>query len=134
MYLVNRMSSLSQKVDKYFVWWYLPVDFPHIYFSLRYFALVFGGALEWDAICSCEEYGRATGGSCGSREVNCFVLWEFSLRLLDSKEELDWLWVFECWLLDFADIMLRTVLWVSTSFLIISSFVQRFCFRRYIFF
>ena len=53
--------------------------------------------------------------------------------LLNGKEVLNWLWVLECWLLDFADIMLRTVLWVSTSFLIISSFVQRFFFRTDIF-
>ena len=42
--------------------------------------------------------------------------------------------MFECWLLDFADIVLRTVFWVSTSFLINSSFVQRFFFIRDIYF
>ena len=36
-------------------------------------------------------------------------------------------------LLDFSGTVLRTVLWVSTSFLIISSFVQKFFFRRDIF-
>ena len=69
----------------------------------------------------------------GSCEVKCFVLWEFSLRLLDGKEEPDWFKVFECWSLDFADIVLRTVFWVSTSFLIVSSFVQRLYFKRKIF-
>ena len=61
------------------------------------------------------------------------MLWEFSLRLLDGKGKLDWFRVFECWLLDFADIVLKTVIWVWTSFLIISSFVQRFFFRKDIF-
>ena len=50
MYLVNRMSSLSQKIHKYLVWLYRPVDFPQIHFSLQYFAQAFGGAFDWDAI------------------------------------------------------------------------------------
>ena len=122
------MSSLSQKVHKYLVWWYLPVDFLHIYFSLRYLWCFWVGC---DISCSCEEQCRAIGGFCDSCEANCFVLWEFLLRLLDVKEELDWFRVFECWLLYFADTVLRTVFWVSTSLLIISSFVQSFFFRRY---
>ena len=36
-------------------------------------------------------------------------------------------------IISLADIKLRTILWVSTSFLIISSFLQRFFYRRDIF-
>ena len=61
-----------------------------------YFIAIFCSGLWWygwvgcDISCICEEQGRAIGGSCDSCEVNCFVLWEFLLRLLDGKEELDW--------------------------------------------
>ena len=82
---------------------------------------------------SCEELGLAIGWCCSSCEANCSVLWKFSLRLLDGKEELDWFRGFECWLLDFADLLLRTLQCVSTSYMIISSFVQRFFFRRGLF-
>ena len=104
-----------------------------------FFTAIFCSGLWWwvwvgcNISCSCEEQHLAIGGYCGSCEVNCFVLWEFSLRLLDSKEEVDWFSVFECWLLDFANLVLRTVFRVSTSFLIILFFVQRFFFRRDIF-
>ena len=127
------MSSLSQKAHKYLVWWYLLVDFPHIYFSLRYFARVFGSMLEWDAIFFAVVKNRF------ARQVDLAVL----VKLIDlfcenflvrnGKEELDWFRMPEYWLLDFADIVLRTVFWVSTSFLIISSFMQRLFFRRDIF-
>ena len=124
MYLVNRMSSLSQKVHKYFALFIIAM-----LYSVFWWCVWVG----CDISCSCEDQGRAKGGSGYSCEANCFVLWEFLLKLLHSKEELDWFRVFECWLLDFADIVLRTVFWVSTIFMIISSFVQRFFFRREIF-
>ena len=66
------------------------MEYPHIYFSLRYLTRVFGGALEWDSIFFAVVKNRV------ARQV-------FLLRLLDGKEELDWFKVFECWLLDFAD-------------------------------
>ena len=78
-------------------------------FSIYFFLIViFCSGLWWcvwmgcNISYSCEEQGRAKGGSCCSCETNCFVLWEFSLRVLDSKEELDWFKVLECWLLDLA--------------------------------
>ena len=40
----------------------------------------------------------------------------------------DWFTLLECRLVDFSNIVSKTVLWVPTSSLIISSFVQRFCF------
>ena len=103
------------------------------------FTAIFCSGLWWcvwvgcDISYSCEEQGRAINGSCCSCEANCSVLWEFPLKLLDGKEELDWFRVFEWWLLNFA-VVVRTVFWVSTSFLINSSFVQRFFFRREILF
>ena len=86
------------------------------------FISIFRSDLWWcvwmgcDISCSCEEQGRAIGGCCFSCKVNGFVLWEVSLKLFKGKEELDWFRVFACWLLEFADIVLRTVYWVSTVY------------------
>ena len=87
-----------------------------------------------DISCSCEEQGSAIGGCYCSCEANCFVFCEFSIRLIDNKGKLYWFRVFECWLLlYFVDIVLKIVLWFLMSFLISSSFVQSFFFRRDIF-
>ena len=46
--------------------------------------------MECDISCSCDEQFCAIGGCCYSFDAICFVLWGFSLRLLDGKEELVW--------------------------------------------
>ena len=103
--------------------------------TYKFFVGIFCSGLWWcvwmgcDVSCSCEEQSRALGRCCILVKLIPLGCENFR-QDLEAKEELDWFIVLECWLLGFANIALWTVLWVSTSVLTFSSFVQRFFFIR----
>ena len=84
MHLKNRMLNLSQQVQKCLVWWYLPANCPHICFPYWYLFSIFKDVcwMGCNISSSCEERGIDISECCFSCEVNSFVFWGCSWRLL----------------------------------------------------
>ena len=86
------MLSLSQKSSQTSCL----VIFSNIAHIYIFFIVIFHSDLwccAWmgcNISCSYEEQGSVIGGCYCSCKANCFELREFSLRLIDGKETLDW--------------------------------------------